>query len=88
MLDGANLFDGLVTVALGGVSYFVNKNDTRIKKNEDLAEKTHNELADHKLDCEKRYAKEESMQACLSRLHDRIDTIGTDIKTILVRIPK
>ena len=43
------------------------------------------DLAATKLDNEKRFAKEETMQMSLSRLHDRLDEVGRDIKTLVQR---
>lgn len=51
-------------------------------------------LSEYKTDSEKRFAKEETMQASLSRIHDRLDLTATaadvyelrhDIKTLLAR---
>lgn len=89
------IFKPLVTgfMALCGIVFGIGASmwrdiKVRVDNHDDVLHKHETENLNFRLDAEKRYAKEETMQTSLGRLHDRIDGIGSDIKTILVRLPK
>jgi|SRR5579871_2824319 len=54
------------------------------KSNGDAAQAVAADLGTYKLDSEKRFAKEESVQASLARVHDRLDVTATkdDLKDL------
>lgn len=51
------------------------------------AEDNKDGLSAFKLEATEKFAKEVNVHASLSRLHDRMDEVSNDIKTILTRIP-
>ncbi len=57
----------------GVIGYWIKKNDSRVDKIETIQEKTSENIANYKLESEKRYAKEETLQSSLARIHDRLD---------------
>jgi hypothetical protein len=67
-------FKGLVTLMLTAGGWFV---ATLTKSVSDTRE----DLADHKLHVSENYAKTDSLE----RIHDRIDEVASDIKTLLQR---
>lgn len=88
MSDGilSPFIDGLFAVCITGGGWLVNGHRKRMEKLENDHDATQQDLADYKLDSEKRFAKEESMQFSLGRLHDRMDVISDDIKQILGKL--
>ena len=89
--------DAIGVLGLPMVGYFIkshnnrfealeNRHSKRMDNVEVVALKAAEDINEFKLDAEKRFAKEETMQASLSRIHDRMDDIGSDIKQILTRV--
>lgn len=99
---------GTLLSAIGG--WILKAHNRRLEKMEQSAESNAKEslniradLADYKLDSEKRFAKEDTLQSSLARIHDRLDHTATkddvkgiqddvsgiqgDIKTLLARRP-
>lgn len=105
-----------ITLAIGGggtlfsaiFGYFLKSHNRRLEKMEYNAESNVKEylsiradIADYKLDAERRFAKEETLQSSLARIHGRLDYTATkddlkiiqddvssiqeDIKTLLAR---
>jgi archaellum component FlaC len=84
-------------VVMGVTGWFVKGHNARITKIEtDAATTTANlnaedmrhraDLSAFQLDAERRFAKEEAVNNSLGRVHDRMDDIGKDIKTILTKL--
>lgn len=46
------------------------------------------DMSDHKLHVSETYAKDNTVQDSLKRVHDRIDIVSTDIKEILKAVKK
>lgn len=84
MDDGfiSTILAGAGTLMLTVTGYF----NHRINKVNDKADDNVKELDKHKLHVSETYAKEMTMQQSLGRLHDRIDDVATDIKTILSKV--
>jgi hypothetical protein len=87
-LGGGGGLIGLLTV-IGG--YLLRSHDVRLQKIEDVskangdaAQAVAADLGAYKLDSEKRFAKDDSVQASLARLHERIDATATkdDVKDL------
>lgn len=78
-------FEVIGAIAVAVLGYFIKGHDDKLKKIEDDGEKNVTELYNFRLEAEKRFAKEETLQASLSRIHDRIDDMGKDIKTLIGR---
>jgi hypothetical protein len=79
---------GAFLVTLGG--WIVRGHSRRMERLEAHQQKSTLDLEAHKIDSERykleaeqRFAKDIMVQATLSRLHDRIDDISTDVKAIL-----
>lgn len=74
------IFEGLFKVGVGGLLTLGGwlwknlVNDVRTLEKDQSA---------FKLEAERTFAKENTMQATLSRLHDRIDDVSADIKTLI-----
>lgn len=83
-----NIFEIAATGVMGVIGYFVRSHDRRIERIEDTNIKTQTDLSNHKLDSEKRFAKEETLQSSLSRIHDRLDRLPDDIIKIVDRNKK
>lgn len=83
-------FKGLITIVcmLGAFLWKTVVDDMKAlqKQQDESYQRLFGDLAAHKLDAEKRFAKEETMQASLGRIHDRIDEIGSDIKVLIGRV--
>lgn len=88
---------GLILVPIGGG--FVRSHNNRIEKIESIQGLTNADLQNFKLDAEKRFAKDETLQSTIARLHDKMeehsdaverkmDAVQTDIKSILQRLPR
>lgn len=100
------MFDGWGGVAEGvlglcGIigSAVVRSHNSRIEKIEGIQGLTNADLQNFKLDAEKRFAKDETLQSTIARLHDKMeehsdaverkmDAVQTDIKSILQRLPR
>lgn len=80
------IIDGAITIGLGIGGWFVRSHNKRLEKIEDHANNVADDLASYKLDSEKRFAKEETTQFSLGRIHDRMDDIADDIKEILSKL--
>lgn len=81
-------FKGLVGVVVGTVVYMTKSLHSDIEKLKERQSSQGNDLRDHKLDSEKRYAKEDTLQHTLARMHERIDRVYEgidDIKTLLIK---
>lgn len=55
----------------------------QLRKHDDKLNQMHLEFSDYKLEAEKRFAKDETMQSSLSRIHDRIDLLPEQIAKIM-----
>jgi hypothetical protein len=93
-LGGGTGLVGLLTV-IGG--YLFRSHDARLKAIEEdnkanaaAARLVATDLSEFELEAEKRFAKEETMQASLGRIHDRIDLLATkdDVKELRDDIKK
>lgn len=84
---------GILVTICGG---FVTRHAIRLDKMQADHERINQDLSNYKLDSEKRFAKEETMQASLARIHDRLDLhaaeareasseIHNDIKTLILK---
>ena len=91
------ILGGAGTIMSGIAGYFIRAHNRRIEKIEDEQEKLDKDLSNHKLDAERRYAKEDTLQNSLSRIHNRldvtaskydIDELRADIKTLFKGVPK
>lgn len=89
------VFMGLCSIiVLIGVNV-LRKFDNRMTENTNRLHQQEKDHLDFKLDVEKRYAKEETVQHSLGRLQDRIDGIGAridgigkSIETILIAVKR
>lgn len=90
IMDGVWGGGATVITTIGG--WLIKGHNDRIKKIEDEQDILDKDLSTYKLDSEKRYAKEDTLQLSLSRIHDRLDYTATkndlmslkeDIKTLL-----
>lgn len=54
-----------------------------IKDIKEKQRKSEIDLLQYKIDSEKTFSKEATMQLTLSRLHDRLDEVSTDIKSLI-----
>lgn len=70
---------------MGAIGYFVKRHDSRMSKLEEETDSNRTDLLEYKLDAEKYFAKDTTVQASLSRVHDRLDEIGDDIKTLIAQ---
>lgn len=75
-----------------GLGYWVNRNDRRLDKAEESVDDVKERLNRHMIssqeqwtDAEKRFAKEDTVQSTLARLHDRIDNTASKDDIIEVR---
>jgi hypothetical protein len=93
-LGGSGL---LVTFVMGIIGWCVRSHDKRLEKIESdnaataaAARLVATDLSEFELDAEKRFAKEETTQASLARIHDRIDLLATkdDVKELRDDIKK
>ena len=80
-----NVFDIVATGAMAMIGYFVKGHNRRIEHMESSQEKNADQLNKHMLESEKRYAKEETLQTSLARIHDRLDKLPADIIKIVDR---
>ncbi|MGE0190250.1 MAG: hypothetical protein AB7Q04_13315 [Steroidobacteraceae bacterium] len=99
MSDESTVLGLIGTAVMGVVGWFVKGHHERIKGIEDTNVKQRDDLSRFELDAEKRFETKDSVQASLSRIHDRLDdhiemtqgnfnSIQTDLKTIIGRLPK
>lgn len=59
--------------------------NARINKIENKSGETEKELDDHKLDSERRFAKDVNMQESLKRIHERLDRLPMELKNLFTQ---
>lgn len=64
---------GATLMSAGG--FLLKRSNSRLVDIERRIEQDRTSLADYKLVAEQRFAKEETMQSSLSRIHDRLDDV-------------
>lgn len=87
MLDELSIFRWLLE-AMGAVcvffiGLFVKGHNMRIARMERETDVVERDLSNFKLDAEKRFAKEETMQTSLARIHDRLDKLPREIRDMM-----
>lgn len=80
------LFKGTVGIILA-IGAFIMKNlHSELVKLRDKQGQLDMDLSAHKLEAEKRYAKEETLQSSLARVHERIDSMDVRVNSKLDKI--
>lgn len=106
----SDAFNAFATVGLGLIAWLMNRSINRLDKDSEKSAERHEaaakeraeikqDIANFKLDVATNYAKESTVQASLSRIHDRIDEgqkrneenfddLRDDIKTLIGKVGK
>lgn len=92
----ASIIDGVVALIIAGSGWVFTMHANRLNKIEEEQQSDHDDLLAYKLDSERRFAKEETLQSSLKRVHDCMEQyaeenrmanieIRNDIKKLLAR---
>jgi len=79
----ATVFMSIVGWGIKVLSGNIKHNEEEIQRVEKSVFKVEKSLDSYKIEAANTFAKEESMQASLARVHDRIDDVSSDTKEIL-----
>lgn len=82
--DSSNLWDLLIGIAMTLITFFTRRTIATLDGVKDQTIQTQLDLEKYKNEVANTYAKETS----LSRIHDRIDDVAEDIKTLLREVGK
>ena len=80
------IFKGFIAFAMTLAAFITKNLHTEIVKIRDKQNSLDGDFRDHKLEAEKRYAKEETLQSSLSRVHQRIDRMDETLNLKLDKI--
>lgn len=80
------LFKAFATACMGIIAFFTKRVVNDVAELQRNSAKCEVDLANYKTHVSDNYAKETTMQQSLSRIHDRIDDMATDIKTIISKV--
>lgn len=80
--------EGFLTVGGGVVGYFTKRNREEIQEMRTAIKETRERLHETDVNLAKNYVPNESLQKALDRLHDCMDNIQNDIKTLIGRVGK
>lgn len=99
MAEDSTIIGLIGTAVMGVFGWFVKGHHERLNSVEETNVRTKDNLARFELDAEKRFETKDTVQSSLARIHDRLDdhiqmtqgnfnSIQTDLKTIIGRLPK
>ncbi len=80
------LVKGALGILMGIVAFFTKQVVGDVARLKDSQHSDKLDLANYKTEVANNYATQKSVHDSLSRIHDRIDDVATDIKTILGKV--